>query len=359
MKKHIPGKLFYANACLLSLALSLGACTTLQEKSALSEQAEHLAKSEDLDTASLISQLDQAMFEQRKALMPFYSPLRWKLAKDSFDNALEQSKKGTAESEAEARKQLMIVQQCIEKMPESKALAIKELEDVAEYFKRLQTIEADKAYPEDYAELIEDLRGIAEKIDAPDLPGARSAKESLLEDMRDLEVKTITFQQTSIAVIALDAAEDLDADDVAEKSFERAENTIETATRVIEDNPRNHEQIKEASQKAFIEAKHASAVALEANTIVDRLNVEDLEPKDVEGLILHFETSLSNIFTSMGLGDRRYLTLSDQSRLLAESAERLRSGQPLDVPVPPHETRDYPPNTVEASKLWLPPEFQK
>lgn len=346
---------FYKFVMCLVLSEIVTGCTSLADKSAINERAELNAVNAEVNVQTLLPILENAMANQREALMPFYAPLHWKLARESFDEAVSLVSKNSPE--IEIKKRLLIVQDCIEAMPGSKQTALKELDDVAEYFRFLRKIEADNAYPEEYAELIEDLRDITKKIDAPDLDAAREAKQSLLKDMTRLEIKTITFQQTSLAETTLEVAEDADADDLAEKSYKNAEKSLDIAKKLIAENPRNKENIATVSSHAFIEASHAGAIAREVKSIVEKMDDDAIEEESLEGLVLRFETSLVSVARGFGLPDLRYLSLSDQASLLADYASLLTAGERKKITVPPHANGNYPPVSVDSAKLWLPPDF--
>lgn len=339
---------------LLLIAL-LQACASLPDEKAMRADALVRAQSDTRDVDTVISNIEVSLRNSSEENMPFYAPLNWKLATDSLTAALKLKEKGAPE--AEIRQQLLVAEQAYSAMAPNKQRALDELPDVIEYFKFLQKMGAAAAYPKDYAELISDLRDLIARLDRADVAGAQKDKQSLLSDMRDVEVKTLTFQQLSAADIALDQAEDMDADDDAEQSYDTAEASIKRARQIIKDNPRNLDTVREASRKAYIDAKHAIAVAQEVQSLEKKLDGAKIEPEALERLVLQFESYLIDVVNGMGLPELRYLPLSEQAATLARLGKAIKNGEPVDLTPVDHTSDRYPPSTVEVERLKLPPEF--
>ena len=115
---------------------------------------------------------------------------------------------------------------------------------------------------------MESLTEVIEEIEQGKLNDAKNSEVDLIEDMIDLEVATLKVTHLNEAFSFFERASDIDADELAELTYDKASNTLDSAVNFIETSYRDREGVKAAGINALIAAKKAYYVAVETENLV-------------------------------------------------------------------------------------------
>ena len=149
----------------------------------------------------------------------------------------------------------------------------------------VRSLNAQTVAPEQYMDVIDSLSDIIEDIEQGNVVEARDQEIDLLVDIADLEINTLKITHLNEAISFIDRASEIDADEFAELTFDKAESTLDASTKFIEKNYRNREGVKAAGIDALIAAKKAYYVALEAQELV-KMDAESAEKHTLEVMSL-------------------------------------------------------------------------
>ena len=250
--------------------------------------------------------------------LAFYTPLHFNGVQKSFDKiALLQKQQSTAK-DASKDKQIITeafkTQKLIDEAYQVKVNIEHLLVDALNHKLILDKLNSKKAFPKQYKNMNNDLVSLFKLIEQNRMDKALKNQVDLLEDMTELEIDTLVAIYVKPAKLILDKAEDFDADDYAEKTFNQAELSIKHAEAFIAANPRNIEGVKNVGDEALLAAKRALNVGQFAKSLVEldeeRAEIKALEMEDLLGAIIQG-------FNANGLEG---LTLEEQSQELAQLA---------------------------------------
>ena len=160
------------------------------------------------------------------------------------------------------------------------------LSDSLAELQMLKKVDEEKKFTDDIQGYVDDVVDLVKEIEAGKMNEAMQGQAELLKDMLELEIEIVTDKNLTPVEVMLEKAEDADAEDLAEKTFEKAENELESAKKFIQANYRNNEQVKATSTLAMRSAKHAYHVAQEVEAL------KSLKPEAAEEKVLYIESLL-------------------------------------------------------------------
>ncbi|GEM_PF-1642883 len=267
----------------------------------------------------------QAVDEARKSIeqavndnLAFFTPLHFKNAQDTL--AYVEKLQNGEEKPKDMSTELAIItesfkaKELINAAYKTKVLIEQTLADSLAHKAVLDELEVKKDYPKTYAERVEELVDLFQLVEQNKVEDARKEQPDLLNAMARLEINTLIKRNVSPAQLVLDKAEDNDADDYAELTFEQAEKAIARAKSFINQNYRDREQVVLVGKEALVAAQRALHIGLESQSMV-KLDEEQAEQKALE-----MESMIKVIRTAMDASEIEGLSIQEQAAKLAALA---------------------------------------
>ncbi|HET8706185.1 MAG TPA: hypothetical protein VFM46_07785, partial [Pseudomonadales bacterium] len=283
--------------------------------------------------------------------LDFYAPLHLGLAEKS----LEQARKLRSENAPapEILQAAFTAEDSIKRGMRARTRVETQLQDAFTYFDFLKTIQAREAFPEDYAAQIERLKKVIRAVEQEDIQSVKEMQTQLTASMRELEVKTIKYQNLNKTIKTLEEAKKNDADDQAPKTYAEAQQLLQAASALIERNPRDTEKVAAASNLAYRAARHNTAIA--KDVAMFRGKYGGLSAKELELVLLDIESYLQNIDRVVEKGDTKYMPLEQQTKLIADMIVKKQSGDSIDnMTVIDHRDFNYPPMQIDKKRIEMP-----
>ena len=318
-----------------TLPLFLAACAggQIANHEALSQKATERAGVSTMTPQQAIQSASELMSKASLDQLHFYAPLHMDAATKSYENAQSLMAKKATNQEVLAA--AFKTEATIKDAVRAKQIVETTLAASLKHKQILDDLGVQADLPKDYRSVMKDLKKLIVEVGKGNIEKASKDQPDLLADMTELEKDTLLKRHLAPAEDMLDKAEDYDADDNAPKTYELAEDTIERIEGFIKQQYRDMAAVKAAGEEAFMAAKHAYHVGVEAGGLLE------LSPEDAEDKILKFEGLLKTIGQSLNAKPTIGNSLYDQAQLLSSTAEKLRSKQAQPVAI---ETT----NSIEA-----------
>lgn len=259
-----------------------------------------------------------AISQAHQAELQLYAPLHLKQANDSLSDGQKAIKNSDPLKVEEGVKFCIKASQLIESGMQTRDKVKSALADSIEQLAMLKTVDTQKKFADDIIDNEEDLVDLAKDIEAGKMDQAMKDQASLLKDMQELEIEIVTYNHLTPVETMLDKAEDADADELAEKTFSKAEKELETAKKMIRSSYRDKAKVEKTSALAMRAARHAYYVALE----VDK--TRELKPAEAEERVLYFEYLLERINEKFQQDVVVGHSLYEQSSLIGERVEQAK-----------------------------------
>ena len=300
--------------CLI-IASTLAGCASNQvaQSASIEQQAQEQAASQTLSPQEVIVQSEEKLKEAQLEDLSFYSPRYLEHAKKAFVNANIFIKKEGQETLALTA--ALESQSYVDAGLNNKEIVIENLAPVLEKKQQLETIESPKFHMSDYNAVIDDISNMIQQIEAGKLIEALEDQPVVLKSMIDVEIDTLKTVHLTDAINMLEKAEDDDADTYAKATYNEADKIIDKASDFIEKHYADREQVEAKGIDALKAAQHAFYVAIEAQQLIS------IKAETAEEHILKIEKLFHRIGTGFSHEDIRYMSLSDQSTILAQQAE--------------------------------------
>lgn len=301
---------------LLLLPFIVTACATpqVQDSEKITIEAQQQAQTSNASFDQVLQNVRDLQSQAKQENLAFFSPNYMA----SAEMALSQ-----AEAAASTKDQSLAMTEALKaKAFYERGLAIKPLaqEKLSETFsgmKMLQSLGADQRLLSDYKDINENIKDVIRLIEQGKSDKLADEQKALLEEIQELEIDTLSLLFIKPVQMALEKAEDADAETYASQSFDKAEQAIERLEKLINQEPQQRQQIKTDSERSVRLAQHAQHVAQAAKPLMD------LDPETAEQHILSIERFLSRIGGALGEKDVTHLPLDSQSIALAQTAEIL------------------------------------
>ncbi|EAT13764.1 hypothetical protein HF888_10005 [Bermanella marisrubri] len=301
---------------LIILPVLVSACAgpQLKDTKQIEMQAIEQAQSADVSIESVFERVRNIQTDARKEDLYFYSPnymANGETAMTKAESALNANNQALAMTEA------LKAEAFFKRGLAIKPLALQQLDDVFRGMDMLRGLKANQYLASDFQDIQADIQETIELIEQGNTSELADEQKSLLNDIYELEIETLRVIFLRPVEIALESAEDVDADEFAAQSYAEAEKAMDRLEELIKQQPKQREQIKIDSQNAVRLAQHALHVAQAAKPLLR------LDSKSAEKHILSIEQFLMRIGTALGEKDVTHLPLNSQSIALAQTAEIL------------------------------------
>jgi len=260
-----------------------------------------------------------AVATANKEALHFYAPLHLEQASDALEDGQEQIK--NKETQAEGVKKCFKVNKLVENGIAIKAKVKSSLSDSLAELAMLKKVDAEKKFTDDIQDYSDEIVDLVKEIEAGKMNEAMQGQAELLKDMLELEIEIVTAKNLNPVEAMIEKAEDVDADDLAEKTFEKAENELESAKKFIRANYRDNNQVEKTSALAMRAAKHAFHVAKEVETL------KELKPEAAEEKVLYIESLLERVNKKFNKEVVIGYSLYEQSSIIGERLNTLIDGK--------------------------------
>ncbi|HEB55284.1 MAG TPA: hypothetical protein ENI98_03055 [Gammaproteobacteria bacterium] len=217
----------------------------------------------------------------------FFAPLHLEQASDNLKKGQDKIK--TKKTQAEGMKYCFKVNQLVENGMRVKAKVKSSLNDALDELERLKKVDEEKKFTGDIQGYVDDVIDLIKEIEEGKMNAAMQGQAELLKGMQKLEINIVLNKNLRPVEAMIERADDADADELARKTFEKAETELESARKFIRVYYRNREQVKNVSAIAMRKARHAYYVAKEVETLVE------LKPNAAEEKVLYIESLLERI----------------------------------------------------------------
>jgi len=336
----------------LAVSVIMQGCSSgLPNEEAMERDAAAQASRSIRTPTTAIQDAQAAIDEAKVQRLDFYAPLHLGLAEKS----LEQARKLRAENAPaqEALQAAFTAEDSIKRGMRARTRVETQLRDAFNYFDFLKSIQAREAFPEDYANLIDRLKKTIRAVEQEDQLTVKDQQVQLKDAMRQLEVKTIKYQNLNKTLKTLEESKANDADDLAPKSYVEAQQLLQSASALIERSPRDTEKVASASNIAYRAARHNAALAKDVAHFRNKYG--GLGAKELEQVLLDIEGYIQNIDRVVEKGDTRYMQLEQQTKLIADMISKKQSGDSIDnMTVIDHRDFSYPPIQIDKKRIEMP-----
>jgi hypothetical protein len=316
MQQHMPKQLH-----LLILASVLGLTSGCMSTNVANSEQIELNAMEQASRANITTEdaIRQASADYEKAIaseLQFFAPSHMESARDKLQSAVKLGKdtakpedKIAAISAAFAAKKLVV------DAYKNKTTVESILSRVLEHRKVLAELNTDTIHPKLYRKATTKLESLIRDIEGGMLAEAKNDEASVLKYYAEVEIETLKTTYLNKAIQKLDEAKSNDADDIAEVTYEKAEQAVDYAGEFIEKNYRDREGVKRVSDIAYTEALHAYYVAEETAKIIQ------IDAEDAEQYILYVGGLLQRVNVEVGIKDLKAMAPREQARSLAEAVK--------------------------------------
>ncbi|MFO8070503.1 MAG: OmpA family protein [Polyangia bacterium] len=232
-----------------------------------------------------IAELSSGLADADQKEAALLAPAGTEKAHALLDKAVEQAVNAEkTEALKTAKKGLIALDGVIANM----ALVHDGFSEVLETRARAKMEEADALFEGDFADADDQLRETALMVERGKLPEAANRRPELMALYADLEVKAMKKGTRKAAEAAIEMAEDMDADDHAPKTFERAVQELALVSSVLDADRTN-------TEKADEHARRAIWLAGQAMTITRLALIFEENDYELEDIVLWHQSQLDEI----------------------------------------------------------------
>lgn len=288
-------------------------------------------KTEGASLEQVCAAAGDAIVNGNEAELKFYSPLHMEQAADIYDDS--KSKPETKEETSKYLTGCYKVQELIDGGLAIKEKALTTFKQSFDQLAHLKKLDTSSQYTDDLEDFRDDIRELIVQLEAGKVNEASKEQAELMTEMIEFEIDVKLTQHLDPVKDMLDKAEDEDAEDWAEKSYEKAEKVLERAEGVIRKHFRNLDSVQKTAREAMMHAAHAYHVAKEAKTL------KGMKPEQAEDQILKVESYLQRI--NQVVNDEPVIghSLYDQAEAIAKRVEALKLAPAPSAPSGPATSR--------------------
>ncbi len=301
---------------ILSVSL-LNACSApiTKDTSSIQQSAIALAQDTQLSPQQVLEETRDLQIEAQREDLYFYSPTYITQAEREIRLAEKAFKEKLSNQQIIAY--ALTGKQLLKRGLETKQVVLVQLKLSLDGLEMLAQLKTDSLLAGDYADIQDDIKDLIVLIEQDNTASALKDQNGVLADIHQLEIKTLKKIHLNPVEHALDKADDADAEDYANRSFEAAEKATERLEIFIEQNSTNRDAIKIQAKQALHIAQHAQHVSIAAQPLLK------LKPESAEQHVLFIEKLMARIGNALKQNEINHLPLDSQSIALAQAAETL------------------------------------
>ncbi len=200
---------------------------------------------------------------------------------------------------------------------ENKKTVLEQLKLSLDGLALLSKMKVEALFPGDYSDVQDDTKDLIILIEQGNTSQALKDQNSVLIDIANVEIKILKKTYLGQAELALEKAEDSDAEDFAAASYEKASIAVDKLGEFIQNNRKQLKAIEKETLNAVHLGQHAQHVSIAVEPLLK------LKPDTAEQHVLSIEKLMARIGTSLKQDDVSYLSLDKQSIALAQAAETI------------------------------------
>ena len=313
-------------AKLLSLCLSIAiiggltgcAGSGVIDDAAIAQEAAQKARKEKLTPQEAIANSTDKLSKARQDDMEFFAPTFIELAKSKLSEARKLSENIKLPSDAQkVVSTAYAMDKIIDQAYQHRANVEKTLAKSLEHKQVLESLGTPKELPEEYQKGLEMQKKLIIALENKDEEAATKGEKELIQYFSVIEATTLKKQYLTKAIVTLEKAKEIDADDLAEKTYAKAEKAIVNARAFIDKNFRDREGVKAICVTAHNRAQHALSVAK------DSAKALGLKAPASEAYVLYLESLLEKI-NGGEIKNLNNKTLSEQTDAIVEMLNKYR-----------------------------------
>ena len=263
------------------------------------------------DNERALNDAEAAYKKAKQAELEFYAPLHMEQVRTTLKQARTLELQGKQDESIQACAQVVALAEAgLTNKTKTEAL----LPDLIQQKSILDEIKAERIVPKHYQAGIEDFKELIHLIEAGEETKIAKASQSVLAELKDIELNTMLVKHWQPARDTLDKADNEDADSNAKKTFDYAEALVEQNEALIRQHYTDRELVAKAGKDALRAAQHSLYIGREV-TLLFQMN----KPR-AEQAALTFEDHLHNIGSALNADDLRHMSLQDQTLALKQLA---------------------------------------
>ncbi len=312
----------YVSLCLILL---LTACANKQPASTQSIQQKAAAQANEANFTpeQAIEKVEAMLAKAKESELPFYAPLHMSQAEKSLEEARQYLISPPKEIQNAALMSAIAAQNFLQKGHENKALVKETLAEALNHKEVLIELGAPQVLKDDYEDAVDELKDLIILLESGKTGEAITQQKDVLATMSRVEIDTLKKTHLGPAREWLAKADDIDADDFAAATFDKAEYQLSQADQFIENNFRDRDGVAKAGFRALKAAQFAYYISQEAERLL-ALTHEDAELK-----ALSLMEQLNTIARRTTPGELAPQSLHSGAQTLAGRVELLKEQQLL------------------------------
>lgn len=305
-----------AIACLLLPLSLMTGCASLPDTQQIEQSAAINAGKSKKQLTSVMQKAKVDIKKGETETLSFYAPSYMEHAYQSLAKAEEQQKAGDKQ---EAKRYAIQTSKYINAGTGVKKTVSTTLKKALKHREILTTLKASEHYPEAHQAVEKGFLELVQMIEQQEVNQAREQQTQLIEQMRALEVKAVSYIHLSQAEEIYEQAMVLGAAKLAPTTLVETDQVLDNARQLISQNPKDKPRIlKQAKASTF-----AAERLYHITRLAKRYAVA--EESQTEALLLDHEKGLSRVQSALKIEDIRNLSFNDQSLVLEERSKEVRA----------------------------------
>ena len=220
---------------------------------------------------------------------------------------------------------IIAVDAAYKKLEQLKAKADVLLADSIAQMNQLDSIFANRHFPDEYRSLLSDYQELFDDVADDELEDAQENQVEFLANGRKLEIKVEHKVYISPLEQELYVLKREEFNTVAPMTFSAAQSEVQLASNVVAGNPRDKVAIKAAVAKARFEIQHVKQVTHQVKVLAA------IEDGQFENYVLDTENQLLTISKAIDGSDFRDVVFREQAEKVLEQVKKLRSADKTDL----------------------------
>ena len=302
--------------CLLLPLTLLSGCASLPDTQQIEQSAEINANGSKKQLTSLMQKAKVDLKKGNSQDLAFFAPSYLEQATQSMGKAEEKQLAGDS---IEAKRYAIQASKYVNAGLGVKKTVKTTLKKALKHRETLTTLKANEHYPEENKAVEQGFLELVQMIEQQEVNAAREQQTELIEKMRALEVKAVSYIHLSQAEEIYQQALLLGAVELAPSTLKETDQVLNNSRQLISQNPKD--------KKRILKQAKASTFAAERLYHITRLakRYAVAEQSQTEALLLDQEKGLSRVQKALKIEDIRNLSFNDQSLVLEERSKEVRA----------------------------------
>jgi len=288
-------------------------CAITKQPHEIVPTEQEVAKYRILPSNTAIDKVEEIYNSEKTKQLNFYAPTHFAVAGKaleeakallSYSNSQDQITNKVAVADAVLRNGNLIMRRVKTKL--NTELTLKN---------KLDSLNANSTHNTEYSSLLGRLNGIIKEIENGNLISSEASREQLIEDMKNLERRSLHFNAMNEPQEILKRVKYRGGDQIAPITYQDAAAIFDRADQFIKQNPDNEQAIVQVGTEALFAAKRALYITEAVTALNQNAN---LSP---EQIVLDEEYRLLRIARQIANADFRDHPLEVQSELIAKIAK--------------------------------------